>query len=246
MRSLIWVSNDKDSGPGSLRAALDQGNQLAKQGKPIEIAFKGNYTIKPTQNRNVKKVEKFGSRTPAEWQAWQRRNNLYDLHLPHELYGIYSGDWLINKRDTKNITIDGSNHNKASNPKIYKHIKSAEKNPLFTIYSLEKVDGITGENTFTGHGPWIHKNNSNMATTVDITRINLINNSIEGWSNPDFFTDNSGVGGGLGAGAAVLHWGGHLTWRDSVFQGNTVKGGLGAKGASGGPDGIGKDTKIQL
>ena len=50
-RALLWVSNNKDDGEGSLRSAIDQGHELVKQGKAIEIAFTGNFRIKPIQEK---------------------------------------------------------------------------------------------------------------------------------------------------------------------------------------------------
>ncbi|KZR83572.1 hypothetical protein PMIT1342_00364 [Prochlorococcus marinus str. MIT 1342] len=170
-RELIWVTNNKDSGPGSLRAAIDQGHKYAKQDKAIEIAFIGNFSIKPMQKTNL-----------------------------HQ-YTINGGDWLINNRATKNITIDGSNQ------KTLDRVRS-----LFGINSPEKMDGAL-------YG--------NKPTRVDITRINLVNNEVKGGAT-------RGSGGSLAAGAAVLHWGGHLTWKDSVIQKNKVSGGIGKSGAAGG------------
>jgi len=63
---------------------------------------------------------------------------------------------------------------------------------------------------------------------VDVTRIHLINSHVEGGDG------EKGGGGGLGAGSALLHFNGKVTWRDSSFQGNTVEGGTGAEGARGG------------
>ena len=63
---------------------------------------------------------------------------------------------------------------------------------------------------------------------VDITRMHLINSHVKGGDG------EKGGGGGLGAGSAVLHFNGHVTWRESSFQGNTVEGGKGAEGAKGG------------
>ena len=68
-----------DNNEGSLRDAIKKRNILAEQGKAIEIVFTGNLSIKPMQQKNL-----------------------------HQ-YTINGGDWLINNRDTKNITIDGSN-----------------------------------------------------------------------------------------------------------------------------------------
>ncbi len=168
-RALLWVSNNKDDGrEGSLRAAIDQGHKYAKQGKAIEIAFTGNFSIKPMQK----------------------------THL-HQ-YTINGGDWLINNRATKNITIDGSSQ------KSLGWVRS-----LIGINSPEKMAA--------GIEP----------TRVDITRINLVNNEVKGGAI-------KGSGGTLAAGAAVLHWGGHLTWKDSVIQKNKVSGGIGKLGAKGG------------
>ena len=166
-RELLWVVNNEDSGKGSLRAAIEAGNKFVNQGKAVEIAFRDNYTIKPKQKT--------------------------DYHQ----YTIEGGDWLINDRSTKNITIDGSGQ------KDLDRYRS-----LFGINSPGDI-GVDEQ------------------TRVDITRINLINNKVAGGAT-------KGSGGSLGAGAAVLHWGGHLIWRDSVFQNNKVSGGLGTSGAAGG------------
>ncbi len=63
---------------------------------------------------------------------------------------------------------------------------------------------------------------------VDVTRMHLINSHVKGGDG------KKGGGGGLGAGSALLHFNGHVTWRESSFQGNTVEGGKGAEGARGG------------
>ncbi len=170
-RELIWVTNNKDFGWGSLTHALERGHLSASQGKAIEIAFKGNFSIKPMQKTSLHK------------------------------YTINGGDWLINNRATKNITIDGSNQ------KSLDRVRS-----LFRINSPENMDGAL-------YG--------NKPTRVDITRINLVNNEVKGGAI-------SSGGGSLAAGAAVLHWGGHLTWKDSVIQSNKVSGGIGKSGAAGG------------
>lgn len=116
-----------------------------------------------------------------------------------------------------------------------------------TGYSLEKGDWtfnqkltkniiINGENA---SGPLFqigNQSNINSAKNpsdieelkVDITRMHLVNSHVKGGDG------KSGGGGGLGAGSALLHFNGHVTWRESSFQGNTVEGGKGAKGAMGG------------
>lgn len=63
---------------------------------------------------------------------------------------------------------------------------------------------------------------------VDASRISLSNSKVEGGDGVN------GGGGGLGAGSALLHFNGHVKWRDSVIQGNEVKGGQGTAGAKGG------------
>ena len=116
-----------------------------------------------------------------------------------------------------------------------------------TGYSLEKGDWtfnqkltkniiINGENA---SGPLFQigsQSNINSAKNpsdieelkVDITRMHLVNSHVKGGDG------KSGGGGGLGAGSALLHFNGHVNWRESSFQGNTVEGGKGAKGARGG------------
>ena len=54
---------------------------------------------------------------------------------------------------------------------------------------------------------------------VDAHRIHLINSHVKGGSG------KNGGGGGLGAGAALLHWNGHVSWSNSSFQGNKVESG---------------------
>ena len=116
-----------------------------------------------------------------------------------------------------------------------------------TGYHLEKGDWtfnkdltkniiIDGENA---SGPLFqigNQNNINSSVNagevedlkVDITRMHLINSHVKGGDG------EKGGGGGLGAGSALLHYNGHVTWRESSFQGNTVEGGKGAEGAKGG------------
>ena len=63
---------------------------------------------------------------------------------------------------------------------------------------------------------------------VDASHISLSKSKVKGGDGVN------GGGGGLGAGSALLHFNGHVTWRDSVIQGNEVKGGEGTAGAKGG------------
>lgn len=70
---------------------------------------------------------------------------------------------------------------------------------------------------------------------VEASNINVFNTTAKGQDA----AKNGGGGGGYGTGAGILHYNGHLTWSDSVFQGNKVEGGNGGdiapKGANGGP-----------
>ena len=216
-RTLLWVSNNKDSGAGSLRDAVEKGNKLAAQGKAIEIAFTDNFNIKPMQRRFVHKKRYWLRTGPNNTGLWidgeinyNKRDGVSDYHQ----YTINSGDWLINDRNTKNITIDGSDLIKDLN----------KSNPDWKekdLRSIERVRSLIG----IGNGP--ESINGVKPTRVDITRINLVNNEVKGEAY-------KGTGGSLAAGAAVLHWGGHLTWRDSVIQNNKVSGGIGKSGAKGG------------
>ena len=216
-RTLLWVSNNKDSGAGSLRDAIEKGNKLAAQGKAIEIAFTDNFTIKPMQRRYVyeKQWLRLGPNNAGVWTDIVNKKKKRDGVSEYHQYTINGGDWLINDRNTKNITIDGSDLIKnlnRSNP------DKKEKN----LNIIERVRSLIG----IGNG--LDSINAVKPTRVDITRINLVNNEVKGGARP-------GTGGSLAAGAAVLHWGGHLTWRDSVIQNNKVSGGIGtSSGAKGG------------
>ena len=208
-RALLWVSNNKDDGEGSLRSAIDQGHELVKQGKAIEIAFTGNFRIKPIQEkckiyRNMPE-QNYIPLCGSDSRSLTAENYDYTNRTNEHQYTIYGGDWLINNRNTKNITIDGSSQ------KSLGWVR-----PLFGIQYPSK----TGKTSLV-------PDYSIEPTRVDISRINLVNNEVKGGAI-------KGSGGSLATGAAVLHWGGHLTWRDSVIQKNKVSGGIGESGAKGG------------
>ena len=68
---------------------------------------------------------------------------------------------------------------------------------------------------------------------VEASNINVFNTTAKGQDAEK----NGGGGGGYGTGAGILHYNGHLTWSDSVFQGNKVEGGNGAEIGSEGKGG---------
>ncbi|KZR92482.1 hypothetical protein MITS9509_01473 [Synechococcus sp. MIT S9509] len=68
---------------------------------------------------------------------------------------------------------------------------------------------------------------------VEASNINIFNTTAKGQDA----AKNGGGGGGYGTGAGVLHYNGHLTWSNSVVQGNKVVGGHGAGIASNGKGG---------
>ncbi len=78
-----------------------------------------------------------------------------------------------------------------------------------------------------------HDVNKQPDLNVDASNINVFNTTAKGQDA----AKNGGGGGGYGAGAGILHYNGHLTWSNSVFQGNKVEGGNGADIASKGRDG---------
>ena len=86
-----------------------------------------------------------------------------------------------------------------------------------------------------------HDVNKQPDLNVDASNINVFNTTAKGQDA----AKNGGGGGGYGAGAGILHYNGHLTWSNSVFQGNKVEGGNGADIAPNGKDGwIDKTGKI--
>ena len=114
-------------------------------------------------------------------------------------YSLEKGNWKFNQKLTKDIIIDGEN----------------ASGPLFRVGNQNNINLST-------------KTSDIEELSVDVTRMHLINSSVEGGKG------EMGGGGGLGAGSALMHFNGHVSWRDSSFQGNTVKGGIGAEGAKGG------------
>ena len=77
-----------------------------------------------------------------------------------------------------------------------------------------------------------HDANKQPGLQVEVSNINIFNTTAKGQDA----AKNGGGGGGYGTGAGVLHYNGHLVWSDSIFQGNKVEGGHGAKIASPGED----------
>ena len=69
-----------------------------------------------------------------------------------------------------------------------------------------------------------HDVNKQPDLNVDASNINVFETTAKGQDA----AENGGGGGGYGAGAGILHYNGHLTWSDSVIQGNKVIGGKGA------------------
>ena len=120
---------------------------------------------------------------------------------PKTPYVIEKGNWSINKRVTKDVIIDGS----------------ASKNSLFIVGKKHSKD----------------LDNTPLDTTelsADISRLHLINSNVRGRDGHGSTQGmGGGGGGGLGAGSAILHFNGHLNWNQSVFQNNTVQGGIGSK-----------------
>ncbi|KZR84215.1 hypothetical protein PMIT1342_00138 [Prochlorococcus marinus str. MIT 1342] len=118
---------------------------------------------------------------------------------PTAPFSLVKGDWLINKKTTKNIVIDGSLKNDQSlfvfGDNAYTNYDRGQVNKYQSISLLKDL-------------------------TVDISRVSLVKRK-----NKIGPHGTGGAGGGLGAGSAILHFNGNLTWRDSVIQGNTVSGG---------------------
>ena len=67
---------------------------------------------------------------------------------------------------------------------------------------------------------------------VETSNINIFGTKSKGVNAKQ----NSGSGGGAGGGSAILHFNGHVKWANSVFQGNKVEGGDGAKRPDSGAD----------
>ena len=143
---------------------------------------------------------------------------------------IRLGNEAVNKGNAVEIVFTSSLHIKAKssyvlekgdwlfNERLTKNIIVDGKEatgPLFQIGTLSKIEQST-------------KSIDVDDLKVDITRMHLVNSHVKGSDG------QRGGGGGMGAGSALLHFNGHVTWRDSSFQGNTVEGGRGAIGAKGG------------
>ena len=119
---------------------------------------------------------------------------------PKSSYVIEKGSWSINNRVTKDIIIDGTNTSNTLFIIGEKHNKDFDETPL------DKTE-----------------------LSADISRLHLINSNVKGRDGAGSTQGmGGGGGGGLGAGSAILHFNGHLKWNQSVFQNNTVQGGVGA------------------